>query len=123
LKWDRALLPRLLDIARQIEPNLEISWDTRDAITLRVPGINRGWAMWRTKDAEGLTCRFLGKKGHVNLSQFDGIGAEQELNGDRSSGELLSLLFRRLEEIKPERLKEVLSHHLRGFRDAFGKES
>ena len=39
-----ALLPRLLALVREVEPRLEITWDSRDAITLRVPGITRGWA-------------------------------------------------------------------------------
>src|SRR5436853_1453510 len=99
LKWDRALLPQLLALVREVEPGLEVTWDTRDAITLRVPGVSRGWATWRTKDADGLVCRFLGKKGALNLSQFDGIGAEQEINGERSEGETLVLIFRRVEDV------------------------
>jgi excinuclease ABC subunit A len=120
LKWDRALLPQLLTLVRDVEPKLEVTWDTRDAITLRVPGITRGWTMWRTKDADGLICRFLGKKGSLNLSQFDGIGAEQEINTERNEGEVLTLVFRRLEDVKPDRLKPLLAAHLQGFREEFG---
>src|SRR5205807_2188728 len=59
LNWDRALLPRLIALVRAVEPALEIRWDNRVAVTLRVPGITRAWAQWRTKDAGSFTCRFL----------------------------------------------------------------
>ena len=73
--WDRALLPRLLELVREVEPGLQVHWDNRAAITLRVPGVSRAWAQWRTKDADGLDCRFLGKKGQFNLSRLEGVGA------------------------------------------------
>src|SRR5262249_3308824 len=44
IKWDRALLPRLLQLIREIEPGLEIGWSNRVAITLHVPGVKRAWA-------------------------------------------------------------------------------
>ncbi|MBI1913733.1 MAG: hypothetical protein HYS12_03105 [Planctomycetes bacterium] len=121
LKWDRQLLPRLLALVREIEPELVVSWDTRDAITLRVPGVGRGWAQWRTKDADALDCRFLGKKGQFNLSQLEALAVPAELNGQRSEGEVLHLSFQHLEQLRPDRLKEVLAEHLRGFRETFGK--
>src|SRR5262249_38334857 len=61
LQWDRALLPRLLALMREVEPNLEVRWDNRVAISLKVPGVSRSWAQWRTKETAGLDCRFLGK--------------------------------------------------------------
>ena len=36
IQWDRALLPRLLTLLREVEPGLTITWDVRDAITIRV---------------------------------------------------------------------------------------
>src|SRR5262249_5116573 len=39
LQWDRALLPRLLQLVREIEPNVEVRWDVQHFITLRVPGV------------------------------------------------------------------------------------
>ncbi|MFL5338753.1 MAG: excinuclease ABC subunit UvrA, partial [Gemmataceae bacterium] len=32
VRWDRALLPRLVKLIREVEPAVEVSWDTRDAI-------------------------------------------------------------------------------------------
>lgn len=121
LHWDRALLPKMLELVREVEPRLEVTWDNRDAITLRVPGISRGWSAWKTKDSSGLTCRYLGKKGQLNLAQLEGIGAEQSLNAERNEGEVLELVFRKPEEIKPQLLKTILAEHLRGFRAAFGQ--
>src|SRR5205823_379770 len=71
LQWDRALLPRLLELVREVEPEVKVTWTGRAAITLRVPGVSRAWAQWRTKDSHGLDCRFLGKRGQFNLSQIE----------------------------------------------------
>jgi excinuclease ABC subunit A len=121
LQWDRSLLPRLLDLVREVEPGLEVTWDNRDAITLRVPGVSRGWAQWRTKLAEGLDCRFMGKKGQFNLSQFESIGASPSINGSRAEGDVLRLIFQHNEHVHAPKLKELLAEHLRGFRETFGK--
>jgi len=120
--WDRALLGQLLKIARTVEPGLEVAWDTRDAITLRVPGIKRGWAQWRTKDNEALTLRFLGKKGQFNLAQLEGIGLDPTLKGERNDGEVMQLTFRDVSHLRPEKLRLILEQHLNGFRESFGKE-
>jgi excinuclease ABC subunit A len=119
LKWDRVLLPRLLELVRAIEPKIDVGWDNRVAITLRVPGISRAWTQWRTKDSDCLDCRFLGKKGQFNLSQVDSIGVEPSLK-PREEGEILHLVFLHENHLHPQRLKEILTEHLRGFRESFG---
>jgi hypothetical protein len=83
--------------------------------------VGRAWAQWRTKDAHGLDCRFLGKKGQLNLSQVERFGLSPSLNGDREDGEVLRLLFQHDEHVHPVKLKELLAEHLRGFREAFCK--
>jgi excinuclease ABC subunit A len=119
--WDRTLLPRLLALAREVEPNLEVRWDTRETIALRVPGVSRSWAQWRTKDANGLVCRFIGKKGQFNLSQIEPFGVSPGINGNRTEGDVLELVFKHNEHLHAPRLKELLAEHLRGFREAFGR--
>jgi len=46
----------------------------------------------------------------------------RETLGQRSEGEVMHLTFQRLEQLRPDRLKVILAEHLRGFREAFGKE-
>jgi excinuclease ABC subunit A len=121
--WDRDLLPRLLQLVREIEPAIEVRWDARDAITLKVPDVGRGWAQWRTKDETALDCRFLGKKGQFNLAQLDGLGATCAISHHRGDGDVLRLQFQRLSQVQAGRLKEVLEEHLRGFRESFGKDA
>jgi excinuclease ABC subunit A len=121
--WDRALLPRLLQLAREIEPAVEVRWDARDAITLKVPGVSRSWAQFRTKDHAALDCRFLGKKGQFNLAQLDGLGAECAIGQHRSDGDVLRLQFQHLSQVQTGRLADVLREHLRGFRESFGKDA
>ena len=105
-----------------IDPEVEVRWDARDAISLRVPGIGRSWAQWRTKESHGLDCRFLGKKGQFNLAQLEGVGVSPAI-AHRNDGDVLRLLFQQPQHVPAARLKELLAEHLRGFREAFGKSA
>jgi excinuclease ABC subunit A len=120
MRWDRAILPRLLAVAREVAPDLVIQWDARDAITLRIPGISRAWAQWRTKEAHGLDCRFVGKKGQLNLSQVESFGVSPSIHRHRADVDLLRLVFQQGDHLNPAKLKTVLGEHLRGFREVFG---
>jgi excinuclease ABC subunit A len=120
LQWDRALLPRLLDLVRELEPGVEINWSTRDTITLKVPGVSRLWGQWRTKEVEGLDCRFLGKKGQLNLSQVEAFGVSPSITDNRNDGDVLRLVFQHDDHVHAAKLKELLAEHLRGFREVFG---
>ena len=76
---------------------------------------SRGWAQWRTKDADGLDCRFLGKKGQFNLSRVEGVGAAPaSIDANRDDGDVLRLVFQHLEPSQAAKLKELLAEHLRG---------
>jgi excinuclease ABC subunit A len=119
LQWQRSVLSKLLDLVRAIEPKIEIRWDNRAFIGLRVPGVSRAWAQWRTKDSCGLDCRFLGKKGQFNLSQVDNLGLCPRIAG-KNDGDLLHLVFQHENHMNLSRLKEVLGEHLKGFRETFG---
>jgi excinuclease ABC subunit A len=120
LQWDRAILPRLLDLLRQIEPKLEIAWDNRAMISLRVPDVPRAWAYLRTKDPGALHCRFLGKKGQFNLNRIEKFGLDPTLQS-ASEGEALVLQFQHDNHLHAQALREILQQHLAGFREMFGE--
>ena len=101
---------------------MQIDWEGRAAITLRLPGITRGWAQWRTKDTHGLDCRFVGKKGQFNLSRVEAFGDHPELHA-QGDAEILHLVFQREEHVHATRLKDILAEHARGFREVFGNNS
>jgi excinuclease ABC subunit A len=119
--WDRSILPAFLAIVREAVTGLEVQWDARDAITLRVPGASKGWGRVRTKDNEALDVRLLGMPGQLNLSRLEGIGKDSSLAADRADGgEVMRLLFHRHEEMPRVRLKALLAEHAAGFRKLFG---
>jgi excinuclease ABC subunit A len=122
VRWERELLTRLLQLVREIEPAIEVRWDTRDAITLRVPGVKRAWAQWRTKKAIALECHFLGKKGQFNLSQIEHLGVAPNIGTHRQDGDLLYLHFQKIDQEQRNRLKELLTSHLRGFQEVFARD-
>ncbi len=121
VEWDRALLPRLLNLMREIEPKLEVHWDNRIAISITVPGVSRAWAQWCTKDVSGLDCRFLGKSGQFNLSQVESFGISPSINGNRNDGDLIRLIFQQEGHVHAAKLKAFLAEHVRGFRETFAK--
>ncbi|HLW65498.1 MAG TPA: excinuclease ABC subunit UvrA [Gemmataceae bacterium] len=117
IRWDRAILPKMIRLMRQVEPKIEISWDTRDAILFYVPGINKSWARFRTKDETGLDCRFLGPPGQFNLSRIDRFGISPNLSEVRSDGQMMQLRFLDEDHLHLSELRELLTEHLRGFRE------
>jgi excinuclease ABC subunit A len=119
VSWDREVLSRMLKLIRELEPDLEVAWDQRDHITLRLPGVKRGWALWRTKQIDGLDCRFLGKKGQLNLAQVEGMG-KVEIQTNRAEGDVLRVRLADLTAEQTGRLKAVLAEQVRGFREVFG---
>jgi excinuclease ABC subunit A len=123
IKWDRTILSTFLSIIREVERDIEIQWDSRDSILLKIAGIGRAWARIRTKDSDGLDCRFIGKPGQFNLSRFEGIGQNPALTMDRADGgETLRLLFQKEEEMPKGKLKAILAAHRDGFVERYGEE-
>ncbi len=116
LQWDRAILPRLLDLLRKVEPKLEIRWDNRAALSVYVPGVTRTWAHIQTKQCEGLICRFFGQKGQFNLNQIEKFGVEPELQTSRE-GEVILLQFLHDNHIHAQALRDILQQQLQGFRE------
>jgi hypothetical protein len=88
---------------------------------LRTPGIGRAWGQIQTKQPSGLVCRFVGKKGQFNLSHFEGIGVNPQLDTETSEADTLWLTFQQFDQVQASRLKKVLTEHLGGFREAFTK--
>jgi excinuclease ABC subunit A len=121
VRWDRGLLPRLVQLVKELESEARFDWESRDAVTVRVPGVSRGWAQWRTKQSPALECRFLGKKGQFNLAQIEGLGVAPSLGGKRGDGDVLRLHFQHLSQVQDSKLKDLLREHLKGFREVFGK--
>jgi excinuclease ABC subunit A len=120
LYWDRAILPRFLAIMKDVRKDLEIRWDARDSVLVKIPNIGKAWGRIRTKDNEALDCRFLGKPGQFNLSRLEGIGRNPSLTADRADGgETMRLLFQKEEEMPGSALKDVLGEHLAGFVERF----
>jgi excinuclease ABC subunit A len=121
VQWDRSALPRLLELLREVEPRLTISWETRDSITVRVPGVNRAWAALRTKASAALEVKFLGRRGQFNLARLETVGATAELSSYKTNGEVFKFSVKNLIPAQVTALRKVLREHLEGFRATFGK--
>jgi excinuclease ABC subunit A len=120
--WDRTLLPRLIALAREVAPDLEVNWNTRDAISLRPPDAPLAWARWRTKWAHGLDCDFFGKKAHINLARLEGLAAEHELQTERADMDRLRIVFVQPEHLQLTHLKAILKEHYAGYRELIARQ-
>jgi excinuclease ABC subunit A len=122
-KWDRALLPKFLQLLRDIEPKLKIQWDVKDAITVRVPGSNRFWVRVKTKEAAALEVWLPAKPSQFNLARWEGVGRDPTLESGRWEGaDVVTLRFVTAADLNPKALKPLLVQQLKGFREMYGKE-
>jgi excinuclease ABC subunit A len=121
VKWDRSLLPRVIKVLREVDPTLEFKWDVRDAVSIRPPRAPRMWARLKTKESAALECWFIGRPGQFNLNRVEGIGRDPVIEMDRTDGiDVLKLRFVSSDHLNPQKLKALLSEHLKGFKAAFG---
>jgi excinuclease ABC subunit A len=124
VRWDRAILPRVLKLIREVEPGLEFKWDVRDAVTVRPPGFSRMWARLKTKESGAMELWLIGRPGQFNLSRLEGIGRDPEVEGDRADGcDVTRLRFVSADHIQPQKLKAVLAEHMKGFKATFGGDA
>ena len=119
-KWDRAILPKFLQLLRDIDPTLEFKWDVRDAVAVYPRGASRFWARLKTKESDALEVWLVGRPGVAKGSQFENIGRDATVEGDRNDGiELLKLWLVTGNHFDAAKLNPLLSEHLKAFRKAF----
>ncbi len=124
MKWDRAVLPKLLKLLREIDSTLEFKWDVRDAVTVRPPGSSRFWCRIKTKESAAMEVWFVGRRGQANLGRLEGVGREVIVEGDRDDGsEVLKMWFVTGDNLPVGKLKPVLVEHIKRFKEAFGESA
>lgn len=121
--WDVEVLKQLAALVQQIDPELEINWNLRDAVHLRPKGASKFWSRWKTKDPMSLECQFLGKRGQFNLVRLEPFGLTHSINRDKESGDLLCFRFRTVEQLKPVEFKKLIKECLDGFNKMYGPQS
>jgi hypothetical protein len=83
---------------------------------LYAPGKTRSWSQWRTKDALGLICRFVGPKGQFNLAQIEKFGKDPHIDSDREGTDTLEFVFQHADHLHASELKQALAAHLEAVR-------
>jgi excinuclease ABC subunit A len=118
VKWERAILPRLLEVVKESIPDVTVQWDNRLMLTLRLPGMSRAWAYVTTKSPDALDLKFSAKKGQFNLSRLDGLSGEHDVSGHRRDCDVVQIKFRTLTPVDVERLRTLLPELAESFRKA-----
>jgi excinuclease ABC subunit A len=118
-RWDRALLPKLLDWLRELDPTLELKWDNQHFVSVRLPELNRTWGYLRTKEPDALHCRFLSAPGQLNLARVESFGENPEVVESTDGSMALVLHLVSENHVHPAQLKLILTELLRGFRQRY----
>lgn len=116
-KWEPSLVGGLLTILRETVPEIQFDFDSRDTITARIPGRRRIWLTMKTKNPDGLDCRFAGPKGVFNLAQLDGLGARREILNERQDGDVCRLDFLAHSDLDAPRIRKFAGDHAAQARD------
>ena len=121
-KWPASILTTMLKLVESVAPDAEISFNVRDAITVRVPGIGRMWARFKTKEPSALECWFISQPGQFTLGQWESIGIEPGIDSDRNDGsDIVKLKFTAASQLPKDKMEPLLKAHLEGFRTTFGE--
>jgi excinuclease ABC subunit A len=120
-KWDRALLPKLIKLLREVDSTLEFKWDVRDAVAVYPKGASRFWCRIKTKERDALEVWLIARPGVAKVTRFEPFGREVVLDSDRSDGiEVLKLRMTTGSHLDAAKLKPLLAEHLKAFKAAFG---
>ncbi|NBU71964.1 MAG: ATP-binding cassette domain-containing protein, partial [Bacteroidetes bacterium] len=110
-QWDPSLVAGLLTVLKETVDGIQFDFDSRDTIHARIPGRRRIWLTIKTKDPDGLDCRFAGPKGAINLAQLGSLGATREITGDRETEEVCRLSFRKPSDLDALKFKTLFRKH------------
>jgi excinuclease ABC subunit A len=121
IRWDRTLLPRLVRLVSEAVAEVEIRWDSRDAIAFYLRGIPKMWSRWRTKDEKGLDLCFFGPPGITNLQEIEKFGASQRIDRVREvdQTQVVRLVFANDSHLPAEQFQKWLREHATKFRQCF----
>jgi len=123
-KWDTNLLPAIFKVIQKVAPDAAITWDVRDAVTVRLPGITRMWCRLKTKESKELEVWFSGKPGQFNLGRVEQFGRGAEIVADRADGvDVIKLKFATADQLKANELAKFLNEQVKGFRESLSPVS
>ena len=123
-KWDRALLPKLVKLLREIDPDAGVQVGRAG----RGDGAaGEGIAVLGAAQDEGarrLEVWFTGRRGQAKPAQFENFGRNATVEGDRADGsEVLKLWLATGNHLDAAKLKPLLVEHLKAFKKAFGSDN
>lgn len=119
MRWDRAALPALLAVIREVDPEIQIKWDSREHILLKPSGTKKSWSWWRTKESSSLIVNLVCPKGRPPLAPLDGLCKSAEVASERTHGvEVLRIEFTTADQVRNPKLKAFLAAQLTSFRAA-----
>ena len=119
VKWDTAVVPAVLECIEAASPDAVFDWKSRDSVKRRFPDVGMAWARLTTKQNAALELHLTGPVGAYNLSQFDTLGADQQLHsGD--NWDRIVLTFRHAADIDATALSNFLGEHAVEFEQTFG---
>ncbi len=118
VRWDRATLPALLKAIRDCVPELEIKWDGRDHVLLRIPKQTKAFGWIRTKEYEALIVNLVLQSGLMNLARVEPFCRHAEISSDRSDqSQVLKLEMANPEPLRKAEFLKFLNDYFAQFQE------
>jgi excinuclease ABC subunit A len=112
VRWDVALLEKLLDLLAEVAPHGQFVWNNKQVVPVFVSGRHEPWAAVQTKKRDAVYLHLTGPKGRFALGRFTNLGFEPSLDAERPEVDVLRLKFRSAEDLRRGNLRDFLREHL-----------
>jgi excinuclease ABC subunit A len=122
--WDREVLPRWLQLLRDIDPGLTFDWQHQDTVFVTTPDAQAIWVRIHTKRPEALHIELTSCRGTAGPERWRSLGLSAEITpGPDRRTEILHLQLTRVDELTAKELQPLLAEYLAGFKKLFGTGS
>jgi excinuclease ABC subunit A len=107
--WSTDVLESLVTVLEQSLPDGRFDWTNKTIVTIRRAENDEPWGELQTKRRDGVYLTLLTQPGQVPLGSITTLGADREVTRHRSGAEAVRLRFDRPEQVRSDRLQQLLA--------------
>jgi excinuclease ABC subunit A len=112
IHWEAEVLEDLMEMLAETAPHGQFLWNNKQVVPVYLPKHREPWAAVQTKKLDAVYLRLSGPKGRFTLGQITELGYNPELDGQRSTSDVIRLKFRTAADLARGNLRAFLKEHL-----------
>ncbi|MBX7165168.1 MAG: excinuclease ABC subunit UvrA [Pirellulales bacterium] len=112
VRWKTETLEELCEMLAEVAPQGQFLWNQQQVVHLLVPQQPDPWATIHTKRVAGIDLELRGPRNLVALGRIADLGAEREVQPDRSGKDLVKLRLIEPDDLQRGNLRAFLQEHL-----------